>query len=141
MVRHMRSGVHRLSAPCVLIVDDDADAADLYALWLHGAGHRVSIVSDARRALILAPILRPNVVIVDIGLPGIDGIELVGKLRELPELVHCRYLAVTAYSDPRLPGRCHAAGFSEFFEKPFPEAALVKSVFAGVELGSRASGR
>jgi len=125
----------------VLIVDDDADAADLYAMWLRGAGHRVSIVSDAQRALILAPILRPAVVIVDIGLPGIDGIELVGKLRELPELVHCRYLAITAYSDPSLPGRCRAAGFAEFFEKPFLEATLVKSVFAGIGSSSRASVR
>ncbi|HYP99098.1 MAG TPA: response regulator [Polyangiaceae bacterium] len=123
----MTSGLHRLSGACVLIVDDDAGAADLYALWLRDVGHRPSIVSDAKRALILAPILRPAVVVAAIGLPGMDGIELVRRLRELSELAHCRYVAITADADASLPGRCRAAGFAEFFEKPLQKAALLKS--------------
>ena len=140
MVKRMRSGVHQIS-PCVIIVDDDVDAADLYGIWLREAGHRVSIVSDAQRALILAPILRPSVVVTDIGLPGIDGIELVSRLRQLTELEDCRYVAVTAYKEASLAGRCRAAGFSDFLEKPFSAPTLINGVFAAARAGSRASDR
>jgi len=128
MAKHSGSALRYLYGVCVLIVEDDADAADLYGLWLRDAGHRVSIVGDATRALILAPMLRPAVVVVDIGLPGIDGVELVRELRALPELVYCRYVAVSAYAEVSLPARCRAAGFADFFEKPMPRLALVRSV-------------
>lgn len=128
MNTHSRSGVHRVSGTAVLIVDDDADAAELYAIWLRSAGHRVSIVSDAARALILAPVLRPTVAVVDIGLPDLDGIELLGLLQKLPQLTHCRYIAVSAYAGVGLPARCQRAGFEAFFEKPFNGRSLIASV-------------
>ena len=128
MNTHSRSGVHRVSGTHVLIVDDDGDAAELYAIWLRNAGHKVSIVSDAARALILAPVLRPMVAVVDIGLPDVDGVELVGLLRSFWQLAHCHYIAVTAYAGIGLPVRCQKAGFDDFFEKPFHPRALTESV-------------
>jgi len=126
--------VHRLHGACVLVVDDDADAAELYALWLRNEGHRVSIAGDATRALILAPLLSPALIVIDIGLPGMDGIELVSKLRERSELTHCKYIAVSAYMDERLPAHCLAAGFAAFFQKPMPMRQLTASVSAAVGL-------
>jgi CheY-like chemotaxis protein len=138
MSKHLRSGVHQLNGASVLVVDDDADSAELYAVWLRSAGHRVSIMNDAERALILSPVLRPAVAVIDIGLPGIDGMELVSKLRAMPELAPCQYIAVTAYADVRLPARCHAAGFCAYFEKPVARATLVDRVLAATALHERA---
>jgi CheY-like chemotaxis protein len=135
---HSRSGVHQLDRPSVLVVDDDADSAELYAVWLRSAGYRVSIMSDAERALILSPALRPTVAVIDIGLPGIDGMELVRMLRARPELAPCHYIAVTAYADVGLPSRCRSAGFCAYFEKPVARASLVDSVFAATALRQRA---
>jgi CheY-like chemotaxis protein len=138
MVKRSKSGVHRLVGTRVLIVDADTDSSDLYAIWLRSAGHRVSIASDAARAVILAPMLRPTVAVIEIGLPGVDGVELVRMLRQFPELEHCRYLAITAFADERLRGRCREAGITQLFEKPLPRPALVEAVFAVAGLGVRA---
>lgn len=128
MSKLSNSGVHRLGTASVLIVEDDTDTAELYALWLRSEGHRVSVMSDAARALILSPVLRPTVAVLDIGLPGLDGLELVSRLRRLPQLAECQYIAVTAYSDARLQSRCRAAGFSTFLKKPMTRETLVGSV-------------
>lgn len=122
------SGVHRVQGKRVLIVEDDADAAELYAIWLRRGGHRPSIAGDSERAAILAPLLKPDVALIDIGLPVVDGVELVTYLRELPELASCYFVAVTAYADPRLRARCDAAGFAAFFEKPLPAPVLLDCV-------------
>jgi len=139
MVSHARSGVFKLSSSCVLVVDDDADSADLYAMWLREAGHGVSIVSDASRALVLAPVLRPAVVVVDIGLPGMDGVDLVRHLRALPQLGATCFVAISAYGDASLPGRCARAGFSDFFQKPTPREELLRSVARGARAPQRVS--
>ena len=112
-----------------MIVEDDEDAAELFARWLRDAGLSVAIASDADRALALAPILRPAVMVIDLGLPTTDGIVLMDLLREKPEL-SCRYVAVTAYAGARLPLLCRAAGFGAYFQKPVPRAAFVQSVVA-----------
>ena len=128
MVEGRNSEAKSSSLTCVLLVEDDPDLAELHAIWLREAGQSVSVIDDPARALSLAPVLQPAVAVIDIGLPGIDGIELVTRLRGLPELARCRFLAVSAYADARLPARCLAAGFSEFFQKPVPRQALVASV-------------
>ncbi len=120
-----------------MIVEDDADSAELFAKWLQDAGLRVSVVSDAELALIFAPVLRPAVVVIDLGLPTIDGIALIGQLREIGNL-SCQYVAVTAYGGVRLPVLCQAAGFSAFFQKPVHREALVKSVFGMASLEASA---
>jgi CheY-like chemotaxis protein len=128
MSKQTDSGVHRVGTGSVLIVEDDADTAELYAMWLRNEGHRVSVMSDAASALILSPVLRPTVAVLDIGLPGLDGVELASLLRRMPQLAECQYIAVTAYSDSRLQSRCRAARFSSFLKKPISREALVGSV-------------
>lgn len=124
-------------APCVLIVGDDAGAADLFGMWLRDAGHRVSIVEDATSALILAPVLHPTVIVIDIGLLGTEGLGLARRLRALPELAYCRCVAVAAHANSSLPVRCRAAGFADFLEKPTCRLELVKSVCAAAGLDQR----
>jgi CheY-like chemotaxis protein len=122
------SGVHHVEAASVLVVDGDADSAELYGIWLRSEGHSVSIMGDAARALILSPVLRPTVAVLDIWLPGLDGLALASLLRRMPQLAECQYVAVTAYADTQLQSRCRAAGFTSFLKKPISREALVGSV-------------
>lgn len=130
MAKRLHSGVHVIYSARVLIVEDDPDAAELFAIWMRSAGHRVSVACDARSALELAEALRPSVAVIDIGLPIVDGIQLIGELRELRELERCQYIAVTAYQNVELRACALAAGFAAFFEKPMPREALLESVLA-----------
>jgi len=123
------SAWRRVCRKRVLVVDHDSDAAELYAIWLRRAGHRALVAADAPRATILAPPLRPDVAVIHIELPGMDGFELLGALRDVPELAFCSFVAVTANLDPTLKMRCLASGFSACFGKPLLRSELVDSVF------------
>jgi CheY-like chemotaxis protein len=83
----------------VLVVDDDSDSADLLELWLERAGHQVCVANGAVAALALVEDFRPQIALVDIGLPDMDGYELVATLQAKPELEACRFIAVTGYSN------------------------------------------
>ncbi|MEZ4404895.1 MAG: ATP-binding protein [Polyangiales bacterium] len=102
----------------VLVVDDNADAAELLAEALQMLGHEVYTAPDPAEALAIAPVVRPQVALLDIGLPVMDGYELAGRLRALPELEGCRYVAVTGYGQPADKARARAAGFDEHLVKP-----------------------
>ena len=128
------SGRYRFTGARVLVVDDDADIAELFAIWLRGVGHRVYVAGNAGSALTLARALLPNIAVIDIGLPVIDGLELVSMLHGVPNLTACNYIAVTAFQNVDLPARCRAAGFSAFLEKPMPRAALIDAVAVQAKL-------
>jgi CheY-like chemotaxis protein/two-component sensor histidine kinase len=81
----------------VLIIDDFEDVAASLAQYLRSQGHTASTASTGRRGLLLAQELRPEVVILDIGLPDISGLELARQLRKLPGLAKVYLIAVTAY--------------------------------------------
>ena len=130
MKRQSTSGVLGIRNKRVLIVAQDLDAAELYAIWLEREGYCASITTDAARALVIAPVLRPHAAIIDVGSPAVDAVQLVRELRELPELERCHYIAVMAYSDSRLHDHCVAAGFGSIFDKPMLRSMLIGSVFA-----------
>ena len=117
----------------VLIVDDNEDAANSLALILELGGHETASVYTAVAALQRAAAFRPEVVLLDIGLPGMDGYEVAQKMRELPGLRDIRLVAVTGYgrSDDRI--RARDAGFDDHLTKPVEYAALERTL-----AGSRA---
>src|SRR4051812_10398850 len=130
MEQQSRSGVFRTCSRRVLIVDHDSDAAELYAIWLRRDGYRVSIATDADHALVLAPLLKPEAAVIDVGTPAVDGLELLHELRELPSLRPCHYIAIIAAADTRLHDRCLAAGFGSVLEKPLFRSMLLGSILA-----------
>jgi len=109
----------------VLVVEDNADAGQLLGAFIERAGHVPSVVSSAREALAIANELRPEVALIDIGLPDMNGYELVRSLRALPGLEGCRYVAVTGHKSQSAIARGISAGFEAYLTKPVnPEDLL-----------------
>ena len=106
----------------VLVVDDNADAAELMADLLALDGHDVRAVRDAAAALALLPSFKPQVALLDIGLPVMDGYELATRIRALyPSSVEgapLRLVAVTGYGQDSDRQRAFEAGFDEHLVKP-----------------------
>jgi PAS domain S-box-containing protein len=116
-----------LAGQRVLVVEDNRDCADMLQHALKLLGHTVEVAMDARSAVDAARSLRPEVILVDIGLPGTDGFALAGNLRE-----ECagplRLIAVTGYGDEAYRVRAAAAGFDDHVTKPIDLAALARLV-------------
>jgi DNA-binding response OmpR family regulator len=106
-------------------VDDNLDEAELLGAFIERAGHQSSVASSARDALAEALVLRPEVALIDIGLPDMNGYDLVRSLRALPELKGCRYVAVTGHKSQSAIARGISAGFEAYLTKPVnPEELL-----------------
>jgi CheY-like chemotaxis protein len=102
----------------ILVVDDNLDAAEALAMLLKETGHDVRTAHDGPAALDAALDLRPNVVLLDIGLPGMDGYEVSRKMRQQPELENVVLVAVTGYGQEADRERSQAAGFDHHLVKP-----------------------
>jgi PAS domain S-box-containing protein len=112
----------------VLIVDDNQDAAETLAEILRTVGYEVAVAYDGPGALTLASSFRPEIGILDIGLPVMDGYELAGRLKELCGPVHL--LAVTGYGQEQDRLRSEQAGFAEHFVKPVDVDRLLQALRA-----------
>lgn len=110
----------------ILVVDDNRDAADLLAEALSALGHEIRVATGALEALRLAAELRPEVAVVDIGLPVMDGHQLGVKLRE--QLGEVRLIAATGYGQESDRRRSREAGFHAHLVKPIDLAALTKAL-------------
>ena len=101
----------------ILVVDDSIDAAESMAILLRNDGHQVSVAHDGVTALEIAAAERPSTVLLDIGLPGLDGYEVCRRVRELG-LPDVRIVAMTGYGQERDRQRAKAAGFDTHTVKP-----------------------
>jgi len=118
------SGTRALSeARRILIVDDNHDSAELLSLVLERQGHETRVAHDPLDAIPLALQFLPNLAFLDIGLPGMDGYQLLGILRAKPELEGCKFLAVTGYDEVTV-----SRGFDAHLLKPLDLAAVVSLV-------------
>ena len=108
----------------VLVVDDNRDSVETMALLLHLWGHEVRTAYDGPSALALAAEYRPDVVLLDIGLPGMNGYEVAKRLREIPGLEKSVLVAVTGYGQESDRQRARKAGFDRHLVKPVEPTAL-----------------
>ena len=102
----------------VMVVDDNVDVAESMAELLALKGHEARAVTEPRAALEMAPAFAPEVVLLDIGLPGIDGFEVARMLRKLPCTRHSLLVAVTGYGQVEDRKASSAAGFDYHLVKP-----------------------
>jgi PAS domain S-box-containing protein len=108
----------------VLIVEDNADALESLRLQMELWGTEVSTAKSAEEALAIAESIRPQIVLCDIGLPGMDGFRLVAPMRDKLKGEPVVFAAVTGYASPEDQRRARDAGFDAFFVKPLNPGSL-----------------
>ena len=126
------SGLKSPEAIRILIVDDNADGARSLALVLSASGNNVRTAHDGVQALAVAREFRPEIVLLDIGLPGMNGYEVARNLRRMPELSHPVLVAVTGWGSEEDRRRTREAGFDHHLTKPVEMNDLV-SLIAGIK--------
>ncbi len=114
----VRPAAHAAHHGRVLVVDDNVDAALTLAEAVRLDGHEVNVAHDGASALELSRSFAPEVVLLDIGLPGIDGYEVVRRMRERPETRGALIVALTGFGQEADRQRALAAGFDDHLVKP-----------------------
>lgn len=102
----------------VLLIEDNVDITDFIRIQLEMWGHEVSVAHDGPSGLEAALRLRPDIALLDVGLPGMDGYELAQRIRRDPVASSLRLVAMTGYGRPEDRARALAAGFDEHLVKP-----------------------
>ena len=108
----------------ILVVDDNPDAARLLADSLQALGHRAVVAFDGPSALESASAFHPDVVLLDLGLPVMDGFEVAQRIRALPGLERLEIVAITGYGQEIDRQRTRESGFDEHMVKPVRLDAL-----------------
>jgi CheY-like chemotaxis protein len=118
----------KTSAPLVLVVDDHEDSRVIARVVLEAAGFRVCEAACGIEALDVAAKLQPDVVLLDLILPGIDGWEVARRLRSNPDADDMAIIALTALAQPDERGRARDAGCDDVLTKPVSPAVIARTV-------------
>ena len=102
----------------ILLVDDYGDVGAMLSEVLRAKGYDTRIAYDGPAAIEIAKGFKPDVALLDIGLPGMSGYELARRLKALPGLERIRLVALTGYGQDAAPDTSRAAGFSYHLAKP-----------------------
>jgi two-component system cell cycle response regulator DivK len=114
----------------ILVVEDNALNIKLFCDLLAAHGHEPSAVTDSREALDRARAFRPELIITDIQLPHVTGMELISWFRQDEQLRHVPIMAVTAYAGAGDEDRVRAAGVQAYVSKPISVVRFVEEVTA-----------
>jgi len=112
----------------VLIVEDNADVADTTATMLAMAGHTLRCARDGAQGVAFAQDFEPEVVLLDVGLPVLDGYQVARRLRQMPQAQHAMIIGLTGYGMPADRQRGREAGFDHHLLKPADPAELRKLI-------------
>ncbi|MEL6308785.1 MAG: response regulator [Chloroflexota bacterium] len=107
-----------------LTIDDDASARNLFSIILKRVGFEVLTAEDADDALAQVADITPDVILTDISLPGMDGIDLTAELRRREEFAHVPIIVLSAFHEDKVVNRAMDAGADAFFEKPLKPTHL-----------------
>jgi CheY-like chemotaxis protein len=108
----------------ILVVDDNRDAADSTAMLLRLSNHNVHVAYGGQAAIDTAIGVCPDIVLLDVGLPVLDGYEVARRLRANPRTQHVRLIAITGFGQPEDMTRAREAGFDAHLLKPVDLEAL-----------------
>jgi CheY-like chemotaxis protein len=114
--------------PRALVVDDAPDVTEMLALFLQHAGYETVMAFSAQEALVVASEARFDVVVSDIGMPGMNGYELAQTLRGMPDYTDVPMIAVTGFSAFDDRGRALQSGFDAHLTKPVNPASLLELI-------------
>lgn len=114
--------------PSVLVIEDEATTRDAIAAALKSEGYQVHVAADAAEGMRRARTVEPMVVLADLGLPGIDGWDVIQSIRELPLRWRPRIIVMSGFSDARSRQLAFERGCDEYVVKTEGDAAIVAAV-------------
>lgn len=115
----------------VLVADDNTDAAESLGEVLRLLGHDVRVAYDGQQALTMAESFRPDVVLLDIGMPKMNGYETAQQMRSQPWAARTTLVALTGWGHDEDKRRATDAGFDRHFTKPVDPVALLQMLEEG----------
>ena len=127
----------RTAGQRILVVEDNRDSADSLRLLLDLYGYETAVAYSGPDGVQAAERWQPDVVLCDIGLPGLDGYGVARKLRDNPTTAKARLFAVTAYGQDEDRRRSHEAGFEQHLVKPVDPDALQRVLNCSAALNRR----
>jgi PAS domain S-box-containing protein len=124
-------GVREAPSRCVLIADDNPDGAEILAMLLQTSGHTVHVANDGAAALDLAARIRPDIAVLDIGMPGLSGYEVARRIRCEAWGASMTLIAVTGWGQEEDKREALAVGFDFHLTKPM-DPTYLESIFASI---------
>ncbi len=118
----------------ILVVDDVADNRDMYAQFLSYKGFQVALAGDGQEGFDKALQLLPDLIVMDLSLPVMDGWEAIRQLKRNQSTKPIPVIALTAHAQEDVAGGAREAGCDGFLTKPCPPDELVKKIIAMLEL-------
>ena len=115
-------------AALILVVEDHVDSREILSMQLKGLGYEVIEAESGEEGVEKAQEKTPNLIIMDLGLPGIDGIEATIQIKRDPKTAHIPVIAHTAWSEQSFRQKAEDAGIAEFLTKPTPHYRLRATV-------------
>ena len=115
----------------VLIVDDNRDSVETMATLIRLSGHEIEMAHDGETALKKAKSFKPEIILLDVGLPDMHGYEVAERLRAIPENKSLVIVALTGYGNEEDRRRARDAGFDYHFVKPVDFTALESLINKG----------
>ncbi len=123
----------------ILVVDDDADSLEIVRTYLESRGYRVTTAADGKEALAMLEDARPDLVLLDVMMPGIDGWEVARTIKDHPEFSATRVVMLTARSDFTDKPRGLRAGADDYIVKPMRLEDLGRKVERNLEAARRSA--
>jgi CheY-like chemotaxis protein len=114
----------------ILVVDDNIDAAQTMAMLLSLSGHETRTAHDGQKAIDEARVFLPEVVFLDIGLPGMNGYEVASRLQAIPATANAKLVALTGWGTAEDVKKSQAAGFYAHLTKPVEPSEVDALLFA-----------
>ena len=112
----------------ILLVDDYPDALEIWGLYLRSLGYDVETADDGLKAVEQAHRVLPDIIVLDLELPGITGFEAAVRLRQSDDTAHIPLIAATGYSHVKQLNQARESGFDSIVVKPCEPAALVAEI-------------
>lgn len=117
----------------ILVVDDQPDVRELIVVTLQHANYEIFTAADGHEALAVAMRERPDLIVMDVAMPVIDGLEATRRLKQHPETAGCTVILLTAHAQPADEADGVAAGADSYFTKPFSPLELLRKVESVLE--------